>query len=52
MARVRFRGRGAESGVEVDRTLYYVLELRDGLLTRIRPFDELGAAREAAGLEP
>ena len=50
VARARFQGRGAGSGIEVDRTLFYVLDLRDGLLFRIRPFDDLDEARRAAGL--
>jgi ketosteroid isomerase-like protein len=51
IGRVRFVGRGAGSGIEVDRTLFYVLDLRDELLARIRPFDDLDEARRAAGLD-
>ena len=49
--RVRFRGLGAASGIEVDRVLWYVQELRDGRLTRIRPFDSAAEALAAAGVE-
>ena len=49
--RGRFRGRGAESGVEVDRVVYYHLRLADGLLTYIRGFDDEAAARRDAGLD-
>lgn len=51
VARMRFQGRGAGSGIDVDRTLFYVLELREGKLVRIRPFDDLAEARRAADLE-
>jgi ketosteroid isomerase-like protein len=49
--RVRFRGRGSASGVEVDRVVYYVQELSDEKLARIRPFDSADEAFEAAGGE-
>lgn len=51
LARVRFRGRGGASGVEVDRVLYYVADVEDDMLRVLRPFDELGEARAAAGLD-
>ncbi len=50
LLRARFHGLGASSGIEVDRTLYYVLRVSDGLLTLIRPFDDHDEARRAAGL--
>jgi ketosteroid isomerase-like protein len=49
--RVRFQGRGAGSGVEVDRIVFYVQELRDGKLLRQRPFDAETEAFAAAGVE-
>lgn len=52
IARVRFRARGAGSGVELDRALFYVFELREGKAERIRPFDDQASARRAASLEP
>lgn len=52
IARARFRGRGAISGIELDRTVFYVAEVRVGRLRRLRPFDQLTDARGAAGLEP
>ena len=51
LARVRFRGTGISSGVEVDRVVYYVMVIRDERLARIQPFDELPAARHAAGID-
>ena len=51
VARARFRGLGGTSGIEVDRVLYYVAEVEDGMLRVLRPFDELDEARSAAGLE-
>ena len=50
VARARFHGRGAGSGIEIDRMMFYVLDLDEGLLTTIRPFDDLEEARRAAGL--
>ncbi|HZA58181.1 MAG TPA: nuclear transport factor 2 family protein [Solirubrobacterales bacterium] len=49
--RVRFRGRGGASGIEVDRVIHYVQEMRDGKLVRIRPFDSAEEAFAAAGVE-
>ncbi|HSJ18349.1 MAG TPA: nuclear transport factor 2 family protein [Solirubrobacterales bacterium] len=51
VSRARFKGRGASSGIEVDRTLFYVAEIRDEKLWRLRPFDSLPEARRAAGLD-
>lgn len=51
LARARFRGRGAGSGIEVDRELFYVAEIRDDMLLRLRPFDSLPEARRAVGIE-
>lgn len=51
VARVRFRGRGSASGIEVDRSLFYVADIEDGLLRRLRPFDDEASAR-AAGTRP
>jgi ketosteroid isomerase-like protein len=47
----RFSGRSGDAGIEVDRVLYYLLELRDGRLQRLRPFDTEAEAFEAAGVE-
>ena len=49
--KVRFQGRGGASGVEVDRHLFYVEELRDGKLLRQRPFETEEEAFAAAGVE-
>jgi ketosteroid isomerase-like protein len=50
LVRVRFRGRGETSGAEVDRTIFYVLEMRGRKLIRIRPFEEREQAFAASGL--
>jgi ketosteroid isomerase-like protein len=50
--KVRFAGRGGGSGVEVDRILFYVHDVKDGLLLRQRPFDTAEEAFAAAGVEP
>jgi ketosteroid isomerase-like protein len=49
VGRVRFRAKGGASGIEVDRAVFYGMEIRDGLLQRIRPFDDEASAREAVG---
>jgi ketosteroid isomerase-like protein len=49
--RVRFVGRGAESGIEVDRTLFYAYRMRDGLLVYSRAWDDEGSARRDLGLD-
>jgi ketosteroid isomerase-like protein len=51
IVRSRFRGRGRGSGVEVDRTVFYVLNLREGRLLRVVPCESESEAREAAGLD-
>jgi ketosteroid isomerase-like protein len=50
VVRARFVGRGSASGVEVDRTLFYVFEIAAGKLKRLRPFDTEAEAL-AAGSE-
>ena len=49
--RVRFQGRGGASGIEVDRHLFLVEELRDGKLLRQFPFETEEEAFAAAGVE-
>ena len=51
VVRARFVGRGSASGVEVDRTLFYVFELAAGKLKRLRPFDTDAEALAATGLQ-
>jgi ketosteroid isomerase-like protein len=51
IVRARFVGRGGATGIEVDRRLFYVQELRDQLLFRQRPFDTEAEAFAAAGVE-
>jgi ketosteroid isomerase-like protein len=48
--RARFRGRGAGSGVEVDRLVYYHYRVTDGLLRYTRGFDDEAAAMRDAGV--
>ena len=50
VVRARFVGRGRASGIEVDRTVFYVFEILAGKLKRRRPFDTEEEALEAAGL--
>jgi hypothetical protein len=50
ITRNRFVGRGSGSGIEVDRVLYYLLDMRNGKLRRVRPFESEAEARAAAGL--
>jgi ketosteroid isomerase-like protein len=50
VVRTRFVGQGSASGIEVDRTVFYVFEIVAGKLKRLRPFDTEAEALEAAGL--
>ena len=52
VARARFHGRGAGSGADADRTVFYLFELEDDLLRSIRPFETEAEAMDAAGLDP
>ena len=47
----RFHARGGTIGIELDRVLFYVLEMRDQTLLRIRPFETRAQAFKAAGRE-
>ena len=47
---IRFRGRGSQSGVEVNTRLYEVFTLREGKIVRMDEFTERATALEAAGL--
>ena len=49
VVRARFVGRGSASGVEVNRTLFYVFEIAAGKLKRLRPFDTEAEALAAGG---
>lgn len=51
ISRVRFRGRGGGSGIEVDRRLFYLQQIREGKLLRQIPFESGEAAFAAAGLD-
>ncbi len=49
--RLRHRGRGRESGLEIDEELYHqVATFRDGRIVRMEYFAEWSEALEAAGL--
>ena len=50
VARARFRGRGAGSGIEVDRVVFYAFRIRDGGLVYCRAFDDEASARADVGL--
>jgi ketosteroid isomerase-like protein len=50
VARARFRGRGAVSGVEVDRIVFYAFRIRDEKLAYCRGFDDEASARADLGL--
>jgi ketosteroid isomerase-like protein len=51
IARVRFRGRGRRSGVEVDLVEFQVWNFRDGKAIRGQAFESRAEALEAAGLQ-
>ena len=46
----RHRGRGRESGIEMDFNVFYVQRLRDGKLARLEMFFSREQALEAVGL--
>ena len=49
--RLRHRGRGRESGIELDQELYHqVITFREGRMVRIEYFAEWDEALEAAGV--
>jgi ketosteroid isomerase-like protein len=49
--RARFAGRGSESGIEVDRTVFLSYRLRDGKLIYSRAHDDEASARRDLGLD-
>lgn len=51
VARARFRGRGAGSGAEVDRVVFYAFRIRDEQLAYCRAFDDEVSARADVGLD-
>lgn len=48
--RVRFNARGGASGIEIERTIFYVMGMKEGLLAELRPYEGAQEARRAAGL--
>jgi ketosteroid isomerase-like protein len=47
---VGFKGRGLESEAEVESPVAYVIELKDGRITRVEDFFDPSEALKAAGL--
>jgi len=52
MVRVVLRGRGRESGIDLEQVVWQVWEVRDGSPWKVIVFSDEAAAREAAGLSP
>ena len=50
VAAVRIRNSGRTSGIETDQRLFYVFEMREGRIRRMREFLDREPALEAAGL--
>jgi ketosteroid isomerase-like protein len=50
LARVLLRGRGRESGIELETLVWQVWEVRDGSPSKCTVFSDEAPAREAAGL--
>ena len=48
--RVRLRGEGRESGVELEQLYFHVWEVRDGKAFRCRVYTDESEAKAAAGL--
>jgi ketosteroid isomerase-like protein len=48
--RARFNARGGASGIEIERTIFYVMRMKEGLLAELRPYEGVEEARQAAGL--
>jgi ketosteroid isomerase-like protein len=51
VARARFRGRGAGSGIEIDRVVFYAFRIREGQLYYCRAFEDEPGARADLGLD-
>jgi ketosteroid isomerase-like protein len=51
IVRARFVGRPYDIDVAINRTIFYVFEISDSLLRRLRPFDTEAEARAAAGVQ-
>jgi ketosteroid isomerase-like protein len=47
IVRLRFTGRGAASGIEVEQHAAVVVWVRDGIVTAMQPHPDMEAAREA-----
>jgi ketosteroid isomerase-like protein len=51
IARARFLGRGAGSGIEIDRVVFYAFRIRDDQLVYCRALDDEASARADLGLD-
>ena len=51
LATIHMRGRGRESGVPTEMRFFQLWTFRDGRAVRMEMFNDLDAARHAAGLE-
>jgi ketosteroid isomerase-like protein len=51
LAAIDMRGRGRESGVPTEMSFFQLWTFRDGRAVRMEMFNDLDAARRAAGLE-
>jgi ketosteroid isomerase-like protein len=49
--RTRFTGRSTRHGVDIERVVYYVMEVQERTLRRVRPFESRAEALEAARVD-
>jgi ketosteroid isomerase-like protein len=49
--RARFKARGAASGIEIDRVVFYAARIEDEMLSYLRAHDDERSARADLGLE-
>jgi ketosteroid isomerase-like protein len=52
LRRMRFVGRGIESGIEIDRIVYLAYRVREGLIQHSRGWEDEASARHSLGLDP
>ena len=51
VVKAHFTGRSTRHGVDIERVLFYVMEIEEGLLRRVRPFETEDDARRAAAVD-
>lgn len=51
LARVRYRGRAKNEGIQVEAQVFHVFTFRSGKATAIEVYGDESQAREAAGLQ-